>query len=253
MAPIALLTDFGLTDHYVGTMKGVIQGIAPGATVIDVTHGIDQGDIHGAAYQLLASCRYFPEGSIFCVVVDPGVGTSRKGIIAATPRYRFIGPDNGVLTWALQQGEFQAWELAETRFQLPAPSRTFHGRDIFSPAAAWAARGAEPSAFGPPVDPLLLPWSPTREEHGATVGQVLSIDRFGNVITSIKPAAWPLQNGSLSIGPTTIARFCSTFGDLEHGAMGALVGSSGYVEIVRNGASAADLLKCKRGDEVRLS
>lgn len=259
MALIALLTDFGLQDHYVGTMKGVIQSIAPGTDLVDLTHDIPAGDIENGAYQLMASARYFPRETIFLVVVDPGVGTLRRGIVVQTSRFTYVGPDNGVLSWAFQQdGDVQAHELANPDYRLTVVSSTFHGRDVFAPAAAWLARGVSPDAFGEPCETARLELPEVERDGNVFRGMVLHIDHFGNVITNV-PAerfgGWDpalLEGGRLSIGEIEVTKFCRTFGDLDPGEPGVLLGSSGYLEVVLNGGKAAEQLDVKTGQAVVL-
>src|SRR5687767_396729 len=149
---IALLSDFGTRDHYAGTMKGVMLGICPDATLVDITHDVPAHDVVDGALQLAAACRYFPPGTIFLAVVDPGVGSARRGIAAEAGDYRFVAPDNGVLTLALrEQPPKRVVELTERRYARPTVSRTFEGRDRFAPAAAWLAKGIQLTAPGRPV------------------------------------------------------------------------------------------------------
>ena len=269
---IALLTDFGTLDPYVGIMKGVLQGIVPRAPLIDLTHAIPPGDIARAAFVLWQSAPYFPPGTVFLVVVDPGVGTARRPMLLDCARQRFVGPDNGVFTylWAAASSPCRAHELRHPAFRLPAVSATFHGRDIFAPAAGYAALGVPGRAFGPPIaDPVRLPIPPC-EVNGAQKevrGQVLHADRFGNLITSIgrwrpDPAGWRLtpwlgQGPEVVLTPREVRLpagerlpLVHTFGDLSPGEAGALVGSTGLLELVVNGGSAAEHLGLHPGDPV---
>src|SRR6476620_5288893 len=149
---IALLSDFGARDHYAGTMKGVMIGICPDVTIVDITHEVSPHDVMEGTLQLAASYRYFPAGTIFLAVVDPGVGSSRRGIAVEAGDYRFVAPDNGVLTAALRDlPPKRVVELTERRYARPTVSRTFEGRDRFAPAAAWLSKGVHLSAFGRPV------------------------------------------------------------------------------------------------------
>src|SRR5262245_3596228 len=167
---IALLTDFGLRDHYVGTMKGVILGICPEATCVDISHETAPQDVLGAAIELAASYRYFPSGTAFLVVVDPGVGSTRRGVAVDAGGYRFVAPDNGVLSLVLDQSpSFVAVELSEPKYARPIISKTFEGRDRFAPAAAWLATGLSLAELGPRVPSLVrleIP-SPRATEAGA--------------------------------------------------------------------------------------
>src|SRR6266545_5501656 len=149
---IALLTDFGSRDHYAGTMKGVILGICPDATMVDISHDLPPHDVVAGALELAASYKYFPAGTIFLVVVDPGVGSARRGIAADAGGYRFVAPDNGVLTLALKDpAPKRVVELTERRYTRPTVSRTFEGRDRFAPAAAWLGKGIDLAALGRPA------------------------------------------------------------------------------------------------------
>src|SRR5882672_5106726 len=184
---IALLSDFGTRDHYAGTMKGVMTGICPDATLIDITHEIAPHDVVEGALQLAASYRYFPAGTIFLAIVDPGVGSPRRGIAAEAGDFRFVAPDNGVLTAVLRETPpKRVVELTERRYARPTVSRTFEGRDRFAPAAAWLAKGIQLAALGRPISDvqrLDIPL-PSVSPEGLN-GEVLRVDRFGNLITNI--------------------------------------------------------------------
>src|ERR671919_799513 len=184
---IALLSDFGTHDHYAGTMKGVILTICPDVTLVDITHDVPVHDVLDGALQLAASARYFPAGTIFLAVVDPGVGSSRRGIAAEAGDYRFVAPDNGVLTAVLREwAPKKVVELTERRYARPTVSRTFEGRDRFAPAAAWLAKGIQLTALGRPVTEyqrLEIPMPETADD--ALRGAVLRVDRFGNLVTNI--------------------------------------------------------------------
>src|SRR3982750_4287248 len=184
---IALLSDFGTRDHYAGTMKGVMIGICPDVTFVDISHEITPHDVMEGALQLAASCRYFPSGTIFLAVVDPGVGSSRRGIAAEAGDYRFVAPDNGVLTAALRDvPPKRIVELTERRYARPTVSRTFEGRDRFAPAAAWLAKGTLFPALGRPVQDIhRLDIPVPGVETDAINGEVLRVDRFGNLVTNI--------------------------------------------------------------------
>ena len=184
---IALLSDFGSRDHYAGTMKGVILGICAEATLVDLTHEIAPHDVLEGALQLGASYRYFPAGTVFLVVVDPGVGSARRGIAAEAGDYRFVAPDNGVLTVAFREAPpRKVVELSERRYARPTVTRTFEGRDRFAPAAAWLAKGTQLAALGRAVTDyhrIDIPVAETRDD--ALAGVVLLVDRFGNLVTNI--------------------------------------------------------------------
>src|SRR5215813_5838386 len=184
---IALLTDFGTRDHYAGTMKGVALSICPDAALVDITHDVPAHDVLAGALELAASYKYFPTGTIFLAVVDPGVGSARRGIAADTGDFKFVAPDNGVLTAVLdEQPARKVVELSERRYARPTVSRTFEGRDRFAPAAAWLAKGIELAALGRPagtIHRLDIPKPASDEER--IIGEVLRVDRFGNLVTNI--------------------------------------------------------------------
>ena len=184
---VALLTDFGTRDHYAGTMKAVILGICPDVTLVDITHDIPPHDVLTAALELAASYKYFPAGTIFLVVVDPGVGSARRGIAADTGDHRFVAPDNGVLTAVLRESPARRIvELTERRYARPTVSRTFEGRDRFAPAAGWLAKGVDLSALGRSagtIHQLSIPAPSVTDDLLA--GEVLRVDRFGNLVTNI--------------------------------------------------------------------
>lgn len=243
---IALLTDFGLRDHYVGTMKGVALGVCPDVTFVDISHDIPPHDVLAGALELAAAYRYFPVGTIFLVVVDPGVGSTRRGIAAETADYRFVAPDNGVLSLAFQDAKpKRVVELTDRRYARPTISRTFEGRDRFAPAAAWLAKGVNLTALGRPVVSIVhvdVP-APRASEKGIE-GEVLRIDRFGNLITNIDSVSLERLAGpvAIDVGGRHIGRIVSTYADARTGEVCALIGSSDHLEIAVNGGSAAEVL-----------
>ena len=259
---IALLTDFGTRDHYAGAMRGVALGICPDATLVDVTHDVEPQDVLGGALELAAAFKYFPPGTIFLAVVDPGVGSSRRGIAAEAGGYKFVAPDNGLLTMVFREVlPKRVVELTERRYARPTVSRTFEGRDRFAPAAAWLAKGIDLTALGRPLTAwhvLHIP-EPTCAE-GRIAGEVLRVDRFGNLVTNIDrktfermalaDAGGPLQ---IQIGSHQVAKVVSTFADAALGELCALVGSSDHLEIAANGASAAAVLDLGRGAPVHVA
>ena len=258
---IALLTDFGNRDHYAGTMKGVALGICPDVTLVDITHDLPPHDVLTGALELAACYRYFPSGTIFLVVVDPGVGSSRRGLAVEAGEYRFVAPDNGVLTVVLDEiPAKRVVELTERRYARPTVSRTFEGRDRFAPAAAWLARGIDLSAFGRPagaIRRLDLPKPQVADE--AIVGEVVRVDRFGNLITNIDRKTFDRfasahDGGPLAIqvGLHQVGRVVSTYADAGAGEVCALFGSSEHLEVAANGSNAALLLQLGRGAVVRV-
>ncbi len=255
---IALLTDFGLRDHYAGTMKGVALGICPDATLVDISHEVPAHDVLAGALELAASYRYFPAGTVFLVVVDPGVGSSRRGIAAEAGEHRFVAPDNGVLTMALAETPpGRAVELTDPRYARPDVSRTFEGRDRFAPAAAWLARGTELAALGRPAGPLTQLDIPRPSvAPGGIDGEVLRVDRFGNLITNIDrktiEAIGSLDALTIAIGSRQVPTIVSTYAEARPGELCALLGSSDRLEIAANGASAANEIAAGRGAAVHV-
>ncbi len=257
MAPIiTFTTDFGLRDPYVEEMKGVILGIAGAAAqLVDVTHDVQRHDVAEAALALEAAAPFFPAGTIHVAVVDPGVGTSRRGLVVASGNQLFVGPDNGLLTPFLARDDWSAFEIASPEHRLPVVSRTFHGRDVFAPAAAYLAGGLAPAQLGPSVaDPVRLAWAEMREVAGAIAGSVVHVDRFGNLVTSIHAdSVTGLSTQTRLRVCGRLVRMVGTYGDLDRGEVGALRGSSGRLEIAAREASAAALLKARRGTPVLVS
>jgi S-adenosylmethionine hydrolase len=256
---IALLSDFGTRDHYAGVMKGVILGICPDVTLIDLSHDLPAHDVLAASLELAASFKYFPAGTIFVAVVDPGVGTTRRGLAAEAGDWRFVAPDNGVLTAVFQQvPPKRVVELTERRYARPTVSRTFEGRDRFAPAAAFIAKGTQLPAFGRAVTDyqhIALP-QPTLEDN-VLRGCVVRIDRFGNVVTNLdrkscERLADTQQGLQLTVGGRAIGRLVSTYADIAPGDIGALFGSTDHLECAAHSASAAERLGVAVGDPVEL-
>ncbi|OFV89586.1 MAG: hypothetical protein A3G76_14835 [Acidobacteria bacterium RIFCSPLOWO2_12_FULL_65_11] len=255
---IALLTDFGLCDHYAGTLKGVILGICPDVTLVDISHDVPPHDVLAGALELTASYRYFPAGTIFLVVVDPGVGSARRGIAAEAGEYRFVGPDNGVLGPVLDEHlPKRVVELSDRRYARPTISRTFEGRDRFAPAAAWLAKGTDVGALGRPAGAIQRLEIPRPEiDANRVVGQVLRVDRFGNLVTNIDRRTFErLADRTLDIriGTHPVSKVVSTYADIAPGEVCALFGSTDHLEIAASGASAASLLGVGRGTQVHVS
>jgi len=253
---IAFLTDFGTQDHYAGTMKGVVLGICPDATLVDITHDIPPHDVAAGALELAAAYKYFPAGTIFVVVVDPGVGSARRGVAAETADYRFVAPDNGVLTAVLRETPAKKIvELTERRYARPTVSRTFEGRDRFAPAAAWLGKGIQLAALGRPVAEIQRIEMPAPDLSDDTVrGVIVRVDRFGNLVTNIdrKLVERFGQGGAITIdaGGKAIGRLVATFAELPPDGVGALFGSTDHLELAAPSASAADRLGLTRGAAV---
>jgi S-adenosylmethionine hydrolase len=253
---IAFLTDFGTRDHYVGAMKGAALSVCPDATVVDITHDIPPQDVFTGALELAAACPYFPTGTIFVAVVDPGVGSTRRAIAAEAGGFRFVAPDNGLLSVALRDLKAtDVVELANPRYARPHVSRTFEGRDRFAPAAGWLATGVALSDLGPRVhDPVQLRVPGAAVSPHGLWGEVLLVDRFGNLVTSIDRDSFDRFAGGapvqIAAGPHRLAGVVETYADAPHGATCALFGSSGRLEIAVNGGSAAERLGLSRGAPV---
>jgi len=253
---IGLLSDFGLRDHYVGTMKAVAAGVCPDLAFIDITHDVPPHDVLDAALQLSFSVPYFPPGSIFLVVVDPGVGGGRRGVAAECGEHRFVAPDNGVLTAVFDEHPPRRLvELSERKYFRPTVSRTFEGRDRFAPAAGWLARGVDLGALGRPVDDPIRIAIPVAEATDDGIrGAVLRIDRFGNAVTNIDRRRFErLADGRrvhIQAGGVEIGRLVATYGDIDGDEVCALFGSADRVELAAQSASAAERLGLKVGDPV---
>lgn len=255
MAVITLTTDFGTRDTYVAEMKAAILSITPDVHVVDVTHEIAPHDVLEGALALEAAAPWFPRATIHVAVVDPGVGTARRGLAVASRDQVFIGPDNGLFTPFLAGAPWRAFELTEREFRGTSVSPTFHGRDVFAPAAAHVARGLSPERLGPPVtDPVLLAWPAPRVAASRIGGAVVHVDRFGNLVTSIPGDALASLGSSLTvrIGARSLP-LVRTYGELARGRAGALVGSRNRLEIAVNAGSAAAMLGARRGTSVIVS
>jgi S-adenosylmethionine hydrolase len=254
---VALLTDFGVRDHYVGTMKGVILGVCPEAALVDITHDVAPQDIAGASIELAASYRYFPAGTIFLVVVDPGVGSDRRALAVAAGGWLFVAPDNGVLSPVLHaHADAVAVELTDPRYARSPISRTFAGRDRFAPAAAWLARGTAVGVMGPTVDDAVrLALAEPRVDARRVSGVVIHVDRFGNLITNIDRETFDRaaagRSAVVDIGGWRIRGIVGTYADAP-GMVCALFGSTGCLEVAEGGGSAARALRVGRGAEVQV-
>ncbi len=256
---VTLTTDFGIADHYVGTMKGVILSRCPQVQLVDISHEIRPFSIHAGAYTIAQAAPYFPPGTIHVVVVDPGVGTERKPLLIEALGQCFIAPDNGVLTFILSlDPNARVREISNRSLWLLSPSATFHGRDVFAPTAAAIASGeAKQDDVGPQLDSciLLADWKPKELETGVWHGAVLSVDHFGNVITSFPSRQFnTLVSGqfALSAGNGEVTTLRATFAEAPRDLSFAYAGSSGYLELAINQGNAAQSLDVRPGDSVRL-
>ena len=260
MTIVTLMTDFGLKDGNVGVMKGVIAGIAPQAQVIDISHLISPQDIAEAALILARSAPYFPAGTIHVVVVDPGVGTSRRPLAAGLGDQYYVGPDNGTLTLWLERLETQAqpvafYHLNRPEFWLPEVSHVFHGRDIFAPCAAHLAAGTPLDRLGSPIsNPVRAQLPRPQRTTSGLRGQVIHVDHFGNLATNIRVEH--LQKSpdvTISLGGVKINGMVDTFGERPAGSLVALFGSTGNLIISVVNGSAADRLQAHLGEVVEVS
>jgi S-adenosylmethionine hydrolase len=242
---VTLLTDFGTADGYVAEVKGTLLALAPGVAVVDVAHDIAPGDVAAGAYVLGRVWRRFPAGSVHLAVVDPGVGTDRRALAVEAGGHRFVGPDNGLLTDALgSRGRAVCLRAA------PGASRTFHGRDLFAPAAAALARGVALEELGEAIgDPVRLPRPPLVREGKDVVGTVIHVDRFGTLITNI-PHSRVAGRATVRLGAYDLA-LRGSFGDVPSGDPVAFVGSGGTVEIAVRDGRADVVLGASRGALVR--
>lgn len=256
---VTLTTDFGLRDPYVAEMKGVMLGIARASgrslQLVDVTHDVERHDVAEGALALEAAAPFFPATTVHLAVIDPGVGTARRGLAVASDGHLLVGPDNGLFTPFLDAPGWRAFEIAEADYRLPHVSRTFHGRDLFAPAAAHLALGLDPARLGPAVtDPVRLSWPEVRAVAGAVAGAVVHADRFGNLITSIHArSVEPLDAGVVIRVGGRVVPLAGTYAELPIGRPGALVGSGGRLEIAVREGSAAAVLRAQRGTPVVVS
>jgi S-adenosylmethionine hydrolase len=259
---ITLLTDFGTSDVFVGSMKGVILGINPLAHIVDLTHDIPAHNIRAAAYLLLSAARYFPPGTIHVAVVDPGVGSERRPLLVFTMEQYFIAPDNGVLSGILTAGvDVEIRELSNKQYFLGPIGSTFHGRDAFAPAAAWLSRGEPIETFGNEVENIIrFEIARARQEHDKLFGEVQHIDRFGNLITNISredlvgfAGADQMTRVQVRIVGTPIDGLLRFYADAPSGAVAALLNSDNWLEVFCPQARATDFVGAKVGDPVEVS
>jgi len=276
MSPvITLLTDFGLGDAYVASVKGVILGINPEAVIVDISHSIEPQNILQAAFVLSTAHQYFPDGTIHVVVVDPGVGSQRKVILLRTSSAYFLAPDNGVLSYVIDEicpaetvdyqdstlfsprprnikGYLEAIAITNSKFWRHPVSTTFHGRDIFAPTAAHLSLGISLDEFGEAVDSVYASARPKPyyDSNGYLVGYVVHIDNFGNLITNITDIDLPRREVSVELGGQSVHGVDNYYAESE--GLVAILGSSDYLEISLSNGNAASFLGAKIGDKVRL-
>ncbi|MBN1573850.1 MAG: SAM-dependent chlorinase/fluorinase [Deltaproteobacteria bacterium] len=256
---ITLTTDFGYKDPFVGVMKGVILNINRDAVIVDLNHGVAPQDLRGGAISILTSYRFFPAGTIHVVVVDPGVGTMRRPIAVKTADYIFVGPDNGVISWAMtDNAPYIVREIKNRDFMLDEISSTFHGRDIFSPTAARISLMGESGDWeiiGPNVaDPILIRFPEPKTKATEIIGEIVYIDRFGNLITNIRPNI-ESEYIEVVIGDAyriKVDGLSRSYEDGDGQGLILLVGSSGFLEIAKRGGSAERVVGAKMGERVKI-
>ena len=252
---ITLLTDFGLQDGYAASMKGVILQICPDAQLVDISHLIAPQSVRSGAFVLSACYEYFPHGTIHLAVVDPGVGTERGAIAIRTRSCFFVGPDNGLFSLILRKETgWEARRLENRQYRRSPLSSTFHGRDLFAPAAAHIACGAQFDTLGPACDPVSPHWGEPIIGRGEVRGEVIHIDRFGNAITNVLSETLekqgPVEKWMITAGKSAINSIEQTYGRVRTGEPLALTGSTGFIEIAVNQGNAAFQLELGLGTRV---
>jgi len=262
MPVITLLSDFGLKDPYVAEMKAVILSICSEARVVDISHEIEKFNIRTGAFVLASAAPYFPQGTIHVAVVDPGVGTKRRPLVIETGHCFYVGPDNGLLMLsAKREGICHVYTISNPRYMLHRVSRTFHGRDVFAPAAAHLARGCSASEFGPEVHDYVVPkFAKPRLRGDALLGEVLHIDDFGNVISNLSVKDLEkigIREGSLLRvqlkGKLLRLKLCSAYGEVPAKTPLAIIGSTDFLEVSINQGNASEEFRAKMGDLIRIS
>jgi S-adenosylmethionine hydrolase len=259
---ITITTDFGVRDHFVGAMKGVILTINPEANLLDISHDVASYSVVDGAFTIAQAYPYFPSETVHLVVVDPGVGGERRPILVQAGRHFFVGPDNGVFSFIYEREErITVRHITASHYFLQPVSRTFHGRDVFSPIAAWLTKGIDASNFGEPVSDYrrFTSLNPTIESEHRARGIVFKADKFGNLITNfsiaqfpqfVQPEAPPFE---LEIKGQQLTHLRKAYEEGAPGEIFAIVGSSGYLEIVCQGAAASRALKAGSGDDIVLT
>jgi S-adenosylmethionine hydrolase len=259
---ITLTTDFGLNDHFVGAMKGVILEITPEAAIVDIYHAVQAFDVLDGALTISQAYSYFPTGTVHVVVVDPGVGTSRRPIIASSDGYHFVAPDNGVLSmvYAKEERIHVRHVTADHYFRQPV-STTFHGRDVFSPVAAYLAKQVDSHKFGDEIEDYVKFAAPKPKATGENRlrGVILKVDRFGNLVTNVTPADAPALFSAkpapfkIVVGGKEITEIRSHYAEGAPGEVFGVLGSMGYLEIASNRGTAAQITGASKGSEVTIT
>ena len=263
---ITLTTDFGVSDNYVGVMKGVILGINPAASIVDISHHVSPQDVLQGAFVLGTGVKYFPKGTIHIGVVDPGVGSSRDALVLSGPDGHFVGPDNGIFSLAVGRNSeglatgrrplpkgWTARRITNSKYMRENVIAPFHGRDVFAPAAAYLSLGVPPDDLGPEVGKIMrLPFPAPVKRDGGLLGKVIYVDRFGNLVTNIADkelAGW--ERVHVEICGKVIDRLSQYYA--QGGSLAALIGSAGYLEVAVKNGSAAEELKAGVGTPVSVS
>lgn len=258
---ITLTTDFGLNDHFIGTMKGVILGIEPEAQIIDICHAVQAFDVLDGALTIAQAYSYFPAGTVHMVIVDPGVGTARRPLLVTSERHHFVAPDNGVLSLVYQREQrLSARHVTGDHYFLQPVSNTFHARDVFSPIAAYLAKGVDPEKFGEEVNDFVRFSAPKPKAVNESTlrGVVLKVDRFGNLITNITPQDAPMLFAEnpvafkIVVGKREIREIKDAYALGAPGEVFGILGSMGYLEIAANRGPAAQVLGVGRGADVNI-
>jgi S-adenosylmethionine hydrolase len=259
---ITLTTDFGLTDHFVGTIKGVILSISPEIEIVDISHSVQAFDVLDGALTIAQAYSYFPSGTVHLVVVDPGVGTARRPILVSSDRHHFVAPDNGVLSMVYAREErLHTRHVTAEHYSLQPISNTFHARDIFAPVAAWLAKGVDSEKFGDEITDFVRfnPPKPKSVNGNTLRGVILKVDRFGNLVTNITPKDAPMLFGAepapfkIVLGKNEITSILSNYSEGSPGEVFGILGSMGYLEISANRGSAAKIVGSGKGSEVVIS
>lgn len=253
MALLTLLTDFGTSDYYVAAVKGTVLRLAPATQIVDISHEVPGGDVATGAFLLSAAFPWFPEGTVHLAVVDPGVGSGRRILVARAGSGWLVLPDNGLLT-LLRGAVLSIRSVERTDLFLPGPGQTFHGRDRFAPVAAWLLRGEPVETLGPEItDPVLLPLNAPRRERGCLYGQVVHVDRYGNLITDV-PAGWlPEGPCRAEIAGRSVTLRAGHYAEIPEGEAAMIPGSLGTVELSLRGDDLARRWSVKRGASVRIT
>ncbi len=255
---VTLTTDFGHSDHYVGAMKGAILNVNPEAKLVDICHDVRPYDVLEGAFAIAQAYQYFPPRTIHMVLVDPGVGSSRRPLLVTTGKHFFVAPDNGVLSLIFAREEAAVYHITATHYFLESVSNTFHGRDVFAPVAGWLSRHVEPSKFGEPITDFARFSAPQPKKINERLlkGVVLRVDRFGTLLTNLTPGDLPQLSAEnpppikILVGKSEITKMNVSYSEGSPGEVFAIMGSSGYLEIAANRASASQSLGVGKGAEV---